>query len=85
MIDGRDEVKVAGNFNAWNPDATPLKNAGGGEWVIRLLLRSGQYEYRFVVDGRWREDPQVPQHVPNPYGALNSVLALPLSVRTSIL
>ena len=79
------EVKVAGNFNGWNPDAMLMKNAGAGEWIVRLLLRSGQYEYRFVVDGRWREDPQVSQHVPNPYGAFNSVLTVPLSVRTSIL
>src|ERR1039458_4145876 len=53
------EVKVAGNFNGWHPDATPLKNTGAGEWVVHLMLRSGQYEqyeYRFVVDGRWTED-----------------------------
>src|ERR1035437_3975917 len=47
------EVKVAGNFNGWRPEATPLKNAGAGKWVVRLRFRSGQYEYRFVVDGRW--------------------------------
>ena len=79
------EVKVAGNFNGWNPEATPLKNAGAGEWGVRLRLRSGQYEYRFVVDGGWREDPQVSQRVDNPYGAFNSVLTVPLSVRTSML
>src|ERR1039458_1639350 len=38
------EVKVAGNFNGWRPDATPLKNTGAGEWVVRLRLRSGQHE-----------------------------------------
>ena len=79
------EVKVAGNFNGWRPDATPLKNTGAGEWVVRLMLRSGQYEYRFVVDGRWTEDPQASQRMPNPHGGFNSVLLVPLSVRTSIL
>jgi hypothetical protein len=79
------EVAVAGNFNGWRPDATPLKNTGAGEWVVRLMLRSGQYEYRFVVDGRWSEDPGASQRVANPYGDFNSVLVVPLAVRMSIL
>jgi hypothetical protein len=79
------QVNVSGNFNNWSPDATPMKNTGVEEWVVRLMLKSGQYEYRFVVDGRWIEDPQASQHVTNPYGDLNSVLIVPLAVRTSIL
>lgn len=78
-------VHVAGNFNRWCPEATPLKNTGTGEWGVRLMLRSGQYEYRFVVDGRWSEDPRASQRVANPYGGFNSVLLVPLAVRTSIL
>ncbi len=79
------EVKVAGNFNGWRPEATPLKNTGAGKWVVRLMLRSGQYEYRFVVDGRWSEDPRASQRVANPFGDFNSVLLVPLAVRASIL
>jgi hypothetical protein len=79
------KVNVAGNFNNWRPEATPLKNTGAGEWVVCLRLRSGQYEYRFVVDGRWSEDPGASQRVANPYGSFNSVLRVPLEVRTSIL
>lgn len=79
------EVQVAGNFNGWRPAATRLKNTGAGEWVVRLMLRSGQYEYLFVVDGRWTEDPQAAQRMTNPHGGFNSVLAVPLSARTSIL
>jgi 1,4-alpha-glucan branching enzyme len=79
------EVSVVGSFNGWRPNATPLNNTGAGEWAIRLMLRSGQYEYRFAVDGRWSEDPRASQHVPNPYGEFNPVLVVPLAVRTSIL
>jgi 1,4-alpha-glucan branching enzyme len=79
------EVSVVGCFNAWRPNATPLKNTGAGEWAVRLMLRSGQYEYRFAVDGRWIEDPQASQHVANPFGEFNSVLVVPIAVRTSIL
>ena len=79
------EVNVAGNFNNWRPEATALKNTGAGKWAVRLRLRSGQYEYRFVVDGQWREDAQATQRVANPHGGFNSVVIVPLAVRTSIL
>jgi 1,4-alpha-glucan branching enzyme len=80
-----EAVTVAGNFNNWQPEATPLKSTGSGKWVVRLKLRSGQYEYLFVVDGKWSEDPQAALRVPNPYGAFNSALLVPLDARTSIL
>jgi 1,4-alpha-glucan branching enzyme len=79
------EVKVAGNFNTWRPEATPLASTGDGNWIVRLMLRSGQYEYRFVVDGCWSEDSQAPDHVANPNGGYNSVFTVPLAVKTSIL
>jgi 1,4-alpha-glucan branching enzyme len=79
------EVKVAGNFNSWHPDATPMKSMGAGEWVVHLMLRSGQYEYRFVVDGQLSEDPRASQRMASPQGGFNSVLLVPLEVRTSIL
>jgi 1,4-alpha-glucan branching enzyme len=79
------QVNVAGHFNGWRPDVTPLKNTGAGKWVVRLMLRSGQYEYRFVVDGCWSEDPRASQRVANLYGGFNSVLLVPLAVKTSIL
>jgi hypothetical protein len=77
-------VYVAGNFNGWRPASTPLKNTGDGQWVVRLMLRSGQYEYRFVVD-RWVEDPRAIRRVVNISGGFNSVLTVPLAVKTSIL
>jgi 1,4-alpha-glucan branching enzyme len=79
------EVNVAGNFNDWRSEATPMKNTGEGKWVGRSMLRAGQYEYRFVVDGKWREDAQATQRVANPHGGFNSVLMVPLAIRTSIL
>ena len=79
------QVNVAGNFNNWLPAATPMKNMGTGEWIVRLMLKSGQYEYRFVIDGLWSEDHRSSERVANPYGSFNSVLKVPLSVRTSIL
>ncbi len=78
-------VEVAGSFNGWRPSANPLQHSGTGEWSLRLMLKSGQYEYRFVADGVWADDPQATQRVANPYGGLNSVLTVRLDDRTDLL
>ena len=78
-------VEVAGSFNGWQPQANPLALTGAGEWSVRLMLKSGQYEYRFVADGVWADDPRATQHATNPYGGLNSVLEVRLDDRTDLL
>jgi hypothetical protein len=82
---GAQEVNVAGSFNGWQMDSTPLAHSATGNWIVRLMLRSGQYEYRFVVDGLWVDDPEALQHVANPYGGNNSVLMVPLADRAFLL
>jgi 1,4-alpha-glucan branching enzyme len=78
-------VGVAGSFNGWNPQANPLAHTAAGEWSASLMLKSGQYEYRFVADGVWADDPQATQRVANPFGGLNSVLNVRLDDRTDLL
>lgn len=68
------EVFLAGEFNQWQPRATPLKKQNGGTWAANLLLKPGQYEYRVVVDARWQDDPMSSRFVANPFGGLNSVI-----------
>lgn len=66
-------VQVAGCFNEWNPEAFRLKKAADGNWKGEVKLNPGRYEYRFVVDGRWENDPNAAS-VPNSVGSTNSVL-----------
>ena len=66
-------VCVAGTFNDWNPTATPLAKSKEGEWRVEKRLAPGEYEYRFVVDGVWQEDPDAKRAVPNPFGSRNSI------------
>ena len=79
------QVQVAGTFNDWHAEANPLEHTGAGEWTACLKLKSGQYEYRYVVDGVWTDDPQAAQTVANPYGGLNSVVKVGLADRTDLL
>ena len=70
-------VAVAGSFNGWAADARPLKRGKGGLWQATVLLPPGRYEYRFVVDGQWRDDPACADRVPNGFGSENCVLQVP--------
>lgn len=67
-------VCVAGTFNHWQPEAKTLHSSGGGHWWKETALAPGDYEYCFVVDGKWMPDPLALETVPNPFGGRNSVL-----------
>jgi 1,4-alpha-glucan branching enzyme len=68
------KVCIAGAFNDWRPEASPMFFLGDGRWGKELALPPGAYEYRLVVDGEWMPDPQAGETVPNPFGGVNSVL-----------
>ena len=67
-------VSVAGTFNGWDPRSNTLSKESGGTWRACLSLSPGRYEYRFIVDGQWQEDPAAKESAFNPYGGRNSVL-----------
>jgi len=70
-----NRVTVAGNFNNWDASNTPLiKNSKEGVWKRELTLESGKYEYKFVVDGRWINDPGNKRTIKNPFGTENSLV-----------
>jgi len=69
------DVSIAGSFNDWTPQA--LKCNAKGIWSIAVTLPPGTYEYKFVVDSEWLEDPLSADRVPSPYGGFNSVCVVP--------
>jgi 1,4-alpha-glucan branching enzyme len=70
-------VAIAGTFNDWRPEASPMVSIGEGLWLKKLALPPGTYEYLFVADGEWLADPLAKETVPNPFGGRNSVLIIP--------
>ena len=70
------QVFVAGSFNGWKPETTPLVSMGNGRWKGDLNLGPGRHEYLFVVDGQWRPDPNASDSVQNPFGGRNSVVTV---------
>ena len=74
------DVRIAGDFNGWVPDkgVRSLIEADGEArvWTKILQLSPGRYQYRYVVDGEWREDPDNPEGVASNVGGRNSVLVV---------
>lgn len=66
------DVALAGNFNNWEPRAM-IKDTDG-LWRLSVNLSPGTYQYRFLVDTEWREDPANPNKTTNEYGGYNSVI-----------
>jgi len=69
-----DSVYVTGSFNDWSLDESYRLSRENGHWAIRLPLKPGVYSYRFIVDGKWVEDPQNPAQEVNSFGDRNSLL-----------
>ena len=66
-------VMLAGSFTGWQQAPLQLKKDKTGVWKKTISLPPGRYEYRLLVDGEWRDDPQCPHHQPNQFGGQNCV------------
>ncbi|MBK7187384.1 MAG: hypothetical protein IPH86_01470 [bacterium] len=70
---GAGKVCLAGEFNGWSDAANPMKNDGGA-WTLALDLAPGSYQYKFVVDGNWKQDDKNPEAAPDGFGGNNSIM-----------
>ena len=67
-----ESVFLVGDFNGWNENKHPMKYDGGGIWRKTVIIKPGTYEYKFIVDGRWENDPNNEKHSINTYGTKNN-------------
>jgi 1,4-alpha-glucan branching enzyme len=68
-------VAVAGTFNGWNQSQYLFERVGD-EWICKLPLPAGTYQYKFIVDGNWLVDPTNPTIVRDRRGFENSQLVV---------
>merc|ERR1719334_1674376 len=54
-----EEVRVAGEFSGWEV-VDMSKEGDGGTWAVKLNLGPGRYMYKFVVDGEWIVNQDMP-------------------------
>jgi hypothetical protein len=69
-------VALVGDFNDWDPRATPLHADRDGVWTVTVPLRPGRYRYTFIVDGTWRRDPAAPRALEDDFGRPTSVITI---------
>jgi len=69
-------VKLAGDFNNWQPDSQRMTKNKDGSFRTKLNLAPGRYEYKFLSDGIWLSDRDAEENVLNSYGTLNSVVCV---------
>ncbi len=70
-------VLLVGDFTDWEARAKRMRRPrrGSPSFVTVVELEPGTYEYKFIVDGHWVEDPRA-EAVPNSFGTRNSVVSV---------
>jgi enterochelin esterase-like enzyme len=56
------EVFLAGEMTEWDAGKRPMARGEDGVWRLTVELAPGQWLYKFVVDGRWVQDPGTDEH-----------------------
>ncbi len=73
------KVILSGSFNKWDEEAFRMKKTKNG-WELTLQLKPSYYEYKFIVDGKWMEDPYNEHKVINEFGGYNSCIDIKKNV-----
>jgi hypothetical protein len=76
---GAAGVALVGDFNDWDPQATPMRRGNtSATWSVSLPVARGRHVYGFVVDGRrWVPDPLAPLAPEDDFGSASSVVVVP--------
>jgi hypothetical protein len=54
-----EKVILAGSFNNWSTNELLMNKTADG-WELPYVIGAGNYEYKFIVDGKWMPDPANP-------------------------
>ena len=64
---------VAGDFTGWEPLAMRKRS---GVFGVTVSVPPGQYQYKFIVDGRWVTDPDNKSWAMSDMGTINSLVVV---------
>jgi len=54
-----ENVILTGGFNGWSTNELVMNKTPDG-WELPYVIGAGNYEYKFIVDGKWIPDPANP-------------------------
>lgn len=78
-IGAAQSVKIIGEFNGWDLDATPMRKLKSGDFSYNIDLdKDKAYQFRYLVDNeKWVNDEKADAYLPSPFpGVDNSVITL---------
>ncbi len=82
MSNNATAVALAGSFNGWSLNLTPMERMGDGVYRVTLELPDGVHLYKFVVAGNtWLRDPLNPRVEDDGQGGVNSMVTLDSSTQ----
>ncbi len=76
--EGAGTAALAGDFNEWSTDSTPMKKLKDNSFSVTLSLDAGSsYAFRYVLDGeRWVNEDEADSYNANEYGETNSIITV---------
>ena len=69
-------ISLVGDFNGWNPENDLMKRGADGVWRVDKRLTSGEYRYKFIIDGEWVPDMFNPESSSDSTGDLCSLIRI---------
>jgi 1,4-alpha-glucan branching enzyme len=71
-----NEVFLMADFNKWDKKVHRMKKNNNGTWNKMVIIPPGRYEYKYLVDGEWWNDPNNQEVCHNQHGTMNSVITV---------
>jgi 1,4-alpha-glucan branching enzyme len=70
------QVRLTGDFNGWDPEATPMQRQPDGTWLVQVAMHHGHHHYLFLIDGKATLDPRAQGVARNRKGEPVSLMAV---------
>ncbi len=72
------KAAIAGDFNEWKSDRTPMKTLKSGDFTVTLQLLKGQeYQFRYILDDRvWVTDESADKQVYCQFAKANNAVVV---------
>jgi 1,4-alpha-glucan branching enzyme len=73
------QIALVGDFNDWDPTATPMQRLENGVFATTLELEPGQtYQFRYLINNMyWYNDWTADAYVESGYGEENFIVQTP--------
>jgi 1,4-alpha-glucan branching enzyme len=69
-------VYLVGDFNRWDEHSHPMRKMADEKFELALDLPPGQYQFKYLADGIYWNDPDADDYVDNYWGSEDSVIRI---------